>query len=154
MHSDLYVFKKKDETIDEEALLKEFDKVSRMGVDSLELMRLRVKDEKELKDYRDSVTELKPAVAYLDEVKKAILGLTSMFFNPDAALGSDEYDYSLTSLFDLLDDCKGDWLAISEGDGQFAFLRRFDFAADTASHNGEYAGLVKNMDLVLYDYHY
>lgn len=150
MHSDLYVFKKKDETIDEEALMKEFDRVSRMGVDSLELM---ADDEKSLKDYRDSVTKLKPAVAYLDRVKGSVKDIASRF-NPKAALGSCEYDYSLAPLFDVLDDCKGDWFAISEGGGHFTFLRRFDFAANTASHDGYYAGLVKDMDLVLYDYHY
>jgi len=150
MHSDLYVFKKKGETIDGEALMKGFDRVSRMGVDSLELM---ADDEKSLKDYRDSVTKLKPAVAYLDKVKEAILNIASRF-NPEAALKSCEYDWSLAPLFDVLDDCKGDWFTISEGNGQFTFLRRFDFAANTASHDGYYAGLVKDMDLVLYDYHY
>lgn len=150
MHSDLYVFKWKGETIDEEALLKGYDEASRMGVDSLEL---RENDQGVLKAYRDSVTELKPAVAYLGKVKDAIMDITERF-NPDAALSSDAYDYRIDTLFDRLDDCKGDWFAISDGNGRFIFLTRFDFAANTASHDGYYASLVKDMDLVLYDYHY
>lgn len=150
MHSDLYVFKMKDEAIDEEALLKEFDKASPMGADSLELM---TDDEESLKAYRDSVTKMKPAVDYLNDVKEGILDIVDRF-NPDTALGRDEYDYRINHLFDRLDDCKGDWFAISHGNGQFTFLRRFDFATNTVSHDGYYARLVKDMDLVLYDYHY
>lgn len=150
MHSDLYVFKMKDEAIDEEALLEWFDKASSMGADSLEF---RTDDEESLKAYRDSVTKMKPAVEYLNAVKEGILDIVDRY-NPDTALGSDEYDYRINYLFGRLDDCKGDWFAISHGNGQFTFLRRFDFAANTASHDGYYAGLVKDMDLVLYDYHY
>ena len=75
-------------------------------------------------------------------------------FEPKTALGGDGYLFRVDTLFDRINDCKGDLFAISSGDGFFTLIRRAELALNTASHSGYYARELKDMPLVAYNYYY
>lgn len=154
MHWTLFVFKKKDETIDEDALLEAFNEASNMGADYVDPMKEGYRREG-LEAYRKSVTELKPAVAYLNAVKDGIQKALDSF-NPSIAIDTPNADdmYFLQAFFYGLDDWKGEWFAVSVGNGKFSFYRRAELAIKVVTRNKYYTDTVKDMELVPYDFHY
>lgn len=154
MHCNLFVFRKKGEVIDENALLDSFNEATPTGADYVDPINPMKVDGKVLEAYRKSVTELKPAVEYLDRVKEGIRKAVDGF-NPDVALDSRGVDnlYLLESFFYEIDDWRGDWFAISYGDGEFSFYRRADLAVKALARDEYYTNNYKDMELVPYDYH-
>lgn len=151
MHGELYVLKKKDETIDEGALFESFDRATAMGIDYVEPTTIAGDY---LKKLRDSVTSLDSAVAYLNRVKEEISKAVDEL-NPYAPLSNQDTAgvRSVRWFFDRMDDLKGDWFAVSYGDGSFSFYRRAELAIMVANQNDFYGRRFRDMVLVAYDYH-
>jgi len=154
MHWTLFVFKKKDETIDEDTLLDAFNEASGMGADYVRPMKGY--EGEGLEACRKSVTELKPAVDYLLGVKEGIMEAVENF-NPGIAIdNSNNRDdmLNLRAFIYGIDDWKGAWFAISCGNGRFAFYRRTDLAVNVITYGDFYTTKTKDMELVPYDFHY
>ena len=153
MHWTLFVFKKKDETIDEDTLLDAFNEASGMGADYVRPMKGY--EGEDLEACRKSVTELKPAVDYLLGVKEGIMEAVENF-NPGIAIDNPNKDDMLNfeTFIYRIDNWKGAWFAISYGNGEFAFYRRADLAVKVITRDDYYTNAVKDMELVPYDFHY
>jgi hypothetical protein len=153
MHWTLFVFKKKDETIDEDTLLDAFNGVSGMGADYIRPMKGY--EGEDLEACKKSVTELKPAVDYLLDVKERIMEAVENF-NPSIAIDNQIKDdmIVLQAFIYGIDNWKGAWFAISCGNGQFAFYRRAELAVMATTRDDYFTKDVKDMELVPYDFHY